>query len=202
MMTELLETLSRIEAGLERLGRKPLLRLMKPGLNLDEIRGQPVAAGLGRSVLFEELHSWRDGTLTTGVTLDDIQMFPGFYLLSLEEAIANYRAFTADSRWDRGWLPLFANGGGDFYVVDFEPRSMGEIRHFRIEESENPVEFRSLSNMMETLAAAFDRGVFYVDPDRYLEMDDLRFAALARELNPDIAWWIDSDPTAHSGDRA
>jgi hypothetical protein len=45
--------------------------------------------------------------------------------------------------------------------------------------------------MLRTLAAAFDRGVFYVDGKGYLEMDDRTFGALAGELNPTVKWWTE-----------
>jgi len=137
----------------------------------------------------DALYGWKDGTQTVGVKLDDIQIFPGFYLLSLEDAIANYRAFVADSRWSPGWLPLFANGGGDFYLVDLGGEPSGLVRHFRIDEPEHPVEFLSLPDMTSTLAAAFEQGVIFVDLNGYLEMHDLRFASLAAELNPGVPWW-------------
>ena len=63
------------------------------------------------------------------------------------------------------------------------------IRHFRIDEDEHPVEFSSLSDMAATLVTAFDENVFFLDPEGYLEMDDLRFASLAGQLNPTVAWW-------------
>lgn len=191
MMTDLPLAMSRIEIGLERLDRGALLTALRPGLGPDEVRRLLKAEGLPIEVPVEALYAWRDGTQTAGVTLDDIHLFPGFYLLSLEDAIANYRAFVADPRWGSGWLPLFANGGGDFYVVDLGGQPSGSIRHFRIEEREHPVEFRSLPDMTSTLAAAFERGLFFVDPDGYLEVDDLRFASLAAELNPGVAWWTD-----------
>jgi len=189
-MTDLTEALSLIETGLERLGRSALLRALRPGLRRDEVDRLLKAAGMPIGSAVEALYGWRDGTQTAGVTLDDIQMFPGFYLLSVEDAITNYRAFVVDPRWSPGWLPLFANGGGDFYLVDMgEPSEV--VRHFRIEEAEHPIEFRSLAGMVDTLAAAFDRGVFFVDGDGYLEMDDLRFASVAAELNPGVSWWTD-----------
>lgn len=138
------------------------------------------------------MYGWRNGTATAGVAaVDDIHLFPGFYLLSLEDALANYRAFAADPRWTVGWLPLFANGGGDFYIVDLSQPAAAPVRHFRIDESEHPIEFGSVQSLVATLAAAFERGIFFVDSSGYLEMDDLVFAGVAAELNPDIAWWRD-----------
>jgi len=89
--------------------------------------------------------------------------------------VANYRAFVPDARWKPSWMPLFANGGGDFYVADLTGSISGSVRHFRIEESEHPVEFLSIEDMLVTLAAAYERGVFFVDVHGYLEMDDPAF---------------------------
>jgi hypothetical protein len=43
--------------------------------------------------------------------------------------------------------------------------------------------------LLRTLAEAFEREVFFVDPNGYMEMDDLVFGDLAAELNPDVSWW-------------
>lgn len=59
-------------------------------------------------------------------------------MLSLSDAVANYRSFVADPRWAHGWLPIFANGGGDFYVIDLVGDHEGSIRHFRIEQRSVP----------------------------------------------------------------
>jgi len=64
------------------------------------------------------------------------------------------------------------------------------VRHFRIEDSEHPVEFLTIRDMLTTIAAGFERGVFFVDDHGYLEMDDLAFGSLAAELNPRVPWWV------------
>jgi hypothetical protein len=76
-----------------------------------------------------------------------------------------------------------------FYVVDLGPTGAGAVRHFWIDEAEHPVEYSSLGAMMATLAQGYERGIFSVDPDGYLEMDDLVFGGLTSELNPDVAYW-------------
>jgi len=98
-----------------------------------------------------------------------------------------------DRRWQVGWLPILANGGGDFYLVDLRPPVPGSIRHFRLEEQEHPVEFASLAAFFGTVAAAFERGVIYIDSNGYLEMNDMQFAELAGAMNPDVAWWRIAD---------
>ncbi len=169
-----------------------MLDRLRPGLKAHRVRPLLREIGLPMTESLEALYGWRDGTTTDGVrSLDEIHLFPGFYFLSLEDAIANYQALVADLRWRPGWLPLFANGGGDFYVTDLSNESPGAIRHFRIEESEHPVEFLSVRNMVSTLAAAFERGVFFVDANGSLEMDDAAFASVAAELNRGVPWWAD-----------
>lgn len=191
-MTDLLSTpLAAIKTALQRLGRQVLLRSLQAGLPAEVVRSSLSAVGLTSSPELELLYGWRNGTSTTGVTLDDIHFFPGFYFLSIEDAITNYRAFVTDARWTPGWIPLFANGGGDFYVLDRNSSAGSPVRHFRIDESEHPIEFGSLQSLLTTLAEAFERGVFFVDSSGYLQMDDLVFGGPAAELNPGVAWWRD-----------
>lgn len=183
--------LAAIGDALLRLGRRVLLQSLQPGLpgaRAHEAFGQ---VGLNPPPELVTLYGWRNGTSTERVSLDDIHLFPGFYLLSVDDAVANYQAFVTDSRWRTGWLPVLANGGGDFYVVDLSSSASSPVRHFRIDELEHPIEFSSLSSLLETLAEAFERGVFFVDPGGYLEMSDRAFGDLAAELNPDVDWWRD-----------
>ncbi|HML50006.1 MAG TPA: hypothetical protein PKD84_01165 [Propionicimonas sp.] len=98
MMTVMIEALSRTQIGLERLGRRAAVEALQPGLSSGETGGIFPAAGLRGDEQVEAVHFWHDGTRTAGLTLDDIQIFPGFHLLSLEDAMANYRAFVADPR--------------------------------------------------------------------------------------------------------
>jgi len=169
MTIDLSASLASIEVALQRLGRKTLLRSLQPGLSVEAVQSSLETVGLVSAPEIESLYVWRDGMSTAGgVTLNDIHLFPGFYLLSIEDAIANYRAFVTDSRWSPGWLPIFANGGGDFYVLDLGSLSERPVRHFRIEGSEHPIEFSSLGAMLATLAAAFERVIFFVDPNGFL----------------------------------
>lgn len=191
-MTDISLPLATIEEALRRLDRRVLLRALQDGVSAEAVRASLASLGLTSTPALEALYAWRNGTSTVGVAaVDDIHIFPGFYLLSLEDAVVNYITFVNDARWTAGWLPLFANGGGDFFVLDVSQAVQSPVRHFRIEESEHPVEFGSLEGLLATLSAAFDRGIFFVDPDGYLEMDDFVFGELAAELNPDVDWWRD-----------
>lgn len=184
--------LESIDKALQRLNRRVLLNSLQVGVPADVVRASLADVNLASTSALESLLDWKNGTSTAGVAaVDDIHMFPGFYLLSIEDAVASYRAFETDPRWAAAWLPLFANGGGDFYVIDLSVPEEAPVRHFRIDELEHPIEFASLEGLLGTLVAAFERGVIFVDPSGYLEMNDLAFGGLAAELNPTVEWWHD-----------
>jgi len=190
MTDNLSDSLAIIETALRNLGRDALMTSLRSGLSADAVRSKLDSAGLPTTLELETLYGWRNGAASdTAASLDDIHLFPGFYLLSLEDALTNYRAFVGDQRWASGWLPVLANGGGDFYVVDLGQAAAGAVRHFRIDEAEHPIEFSSLSAMTATVAQGFERGIFSVDPSGYLEMDDLVFGDLATAMNPDVTYW-------------
>jgi hypothetical protein len=181
--------LNLLERELNRFGRESVISRLRPGLDPDDVRERVEKAGLKSSPYFEALYAWRDGVDTTEATIGEIDLIPGCYLLSLDDALTNYRAFRGSSRWNRHWLPFLADGGGDFYVVEASSEAEGAVRHFRIDESEHPVEFSSVSSMIVVVLAAYRRGAYFLDENGYLEMHDELFADLARELDPGVPWW-------------
>lgn len=183
-------SLATIEAGLQKLGRAELLQRFRPGLPNDEVPQRLQAAGLEADGALADLYGWHDGTELAGVQKSgSVHLMPGFYFPPLEHSLTDHAAFVQDPRWHQSWLPLLADGGGDFYFVD--QAGGGQVRRYRFDESEYPVEYASVSDMVHTLAAAYERDVFFVDEQGYLEMDDDAFAEVAAELNPSVPWWTD-----------
>lgn len=190
--TALTQSLAAIDRSLTVLGRSVLISSWRPGQSAARVQDLLVDRGLTSLGELEEAFAWHDGIdFPPDIPADDFHVFPGFYMLSLDLAVASYDACVSDRRWKPGWLPLFANGGGDFYVVDLSEIQRGSVRHFRIEESEHPVEFATVSAFFATLAAAFQEEIFFVDPAGYLEMDDSTFGDLAARLNPGVSWWTE-----------
>ena len=189
-MNDVAAALTRIEAGIRRLELHTVLAALRDGVAPRVTHARLASLELASNPHLEALYAWRDGTRTgSGATLGEIWLIPGFYLLSLDDAIANYRAFAADPRWRFGWLPLFADGGGDFYVVELGREQSGAVRRFRIDEAEHPIEFATVGDFLGTLAAAFDEGVFLAFDEGGVDMNDELFARLARRLNPDVSRW-------------
>jgi cell wall assembly regulator SMI1 len=191
-VTRISTALVSLEQHLFAFGRTRLLSLLADGIGPDQVRAMLAELDLESREDVETLYSWHDGTLRSdSATIGQITVFPGFYLLSLADGCANYRAFAPDSRWREGWLPLFADGGGDFYVINLRPPSDGVIRHFRIDAAEHPVEFESLALMIHTLAEAYETKAFFLNSDGDLDIADDAFARLAAAINPGVAWWQD-----------
>lgn len=181
-----------IEAGIARLSR-PTASLLAHGITRALAAPLATSRGLEPPPDLLSVWEWRNGTSAqSGVALGDTWLIPGFYLTSVQEATRTYDALVPNQRWDPTWLPFFADGGGDFFVVECSRQaSKGSVRHFRAEESEHPVEYLTVERMFATIAEAFTRGVYFLDGDGYFEVDDAAYAALAAELNPEVGWWTD-----------
>src|SRR3954452_20046320 len=53
-----------------------------------------------------DLYSYCDGTATSEKdVLGRIQIFPGFYWMSLEDALSSYRGVSRSEKWNSAWLP-------------------------------------------------------------------------------------------------
>jgi len=185
--------LSTIESALRSLHRDRLLMTLAPGITPEQVEAELGRIGLPSLPELDCLYGWHNGTAPDdNLMLGDIWIFPIFYFLPLDEAVLTYQAMLQSERWREGWLPVFADGGGDFYVVDLSVDGRGRVVRFRNDFAETPMEFESLAAMMTTLAAAFQRGIFYVDPGlRSIQSKRPEFDRLAAEFNPGVPWWTD-----------
>ncbi|MFP4365423.1 MAG: SMI1/KNR4 family protein [Spirochaetia bacterium] len=126
-----------------------------------------------------------------GQILDDIQFFPGFYLLSIGEAVEIYTSISSDPRWSNSWFPIFANGGGDFYcaVCDNINKKNAPILGYILGEEEQIVEYLNLDAMLKTIAECFELRAYYVDEQGFLEINDDLEKEIAKKNNPGIDRW-------------
>jgi hypothetical protein len=187
-MSAMIDQLDRIRDRLSSMGRDQTVARLLPPLAPDEIIRRFDVAGLPAPASLVELYSWRNGThVQPGTNLDDVHFFPGFWFLSLDDALQNYAAFRSDNRWDPRWLPVFANGGGDFYAAVLEEPT--PVVGFVLNEADHPIEYESLEAMIATLDEAFRDGAHFVDDRGFLEVDDQRYAEIARRHNPGVGIW-------------
>ena len=190
-MSEMRTNLEEIYAALTSLNR-PVVELFNEGISPERIEELLAVVGFGNNEEVVSLYQWRNGTrVMPGVILDDVHFFPGFYLLSIDDAIESYRMLRKADDWDSSWFPFMGNGGGDFYAAILKSGETGSamvVGYIR-GESAHPVEYVSIAAMMASIKDGYLLGAFYVR-DGYLEMDDGAYAEIARRHNPGVGVWM------------
>lgn len=185
------DILDRIVVQLQRRSR-PVAGLLLPGLTRPEIDHLTAPLPFLLPEELKTVYEWRNGTQAdAGDILGDLHFFPGFYLLSLNEAIECFNERRYAPQWRIGWFPIFADGAGDFYLVRCldKPVESAEVIGFIHGEPEQSVEYESIRAMMETIAECYETSAFFVDHDGYLEMDDDQHCLIAQKYNPGVKEW-------------
>jgi cell wall assembly regulator SMI1 len=189
MLASTYECVQGIEARLRELHRSVIDKLL-PGVSQDSISLLLKSCGLDAPDGLVALYAIHDGTgVEEGEPLDDIHFFPGFYWLSLADAVEIYRSISPDVLWDDSWFPVFSNGGGDFYAVicDENSPNFGSVVGFLLGSEVQSIEFQSVLTMLRTSAECYERGVYFLDGE-YLESRDAEAAQVAKLMNPDITY--------------
>ncbi len=185
--------MDRVEKHLRHLGRKSP-DLLQPPVSDADLQRWSAEFPFAFTEELRAVYSWRDGTRAdAGDLLENLHFFPGFVLLSLEDARRHYMERKDGAQWQENWFPLFADEAGDYYVVPCEAARVEStaVIGFVHGEPEQIAEYQSVAAMMATLDAAFAAGVFFVDGDDSLEIDDDRYKRVARRFNPGISEWQD-----------
>lgn len=190
-MSDMINNLDRIVAHLRRLGRGAPDRLQQ-GLSQQELASWESQLPFALTGELVALYQWRDGTKAEeGDLLEDLYFFPGFYFLSMEEAVQTFKEMEEAPQWSEGWFPVFADGGGNFYIVPCTAKKVdeSEVIGFLHGEPDQIAEYESVSSMIETLEACFTEGAFFVDVDDTMEIDDDKHREIANRINPGIPEW-------------
>ncbi|MBN6077123.1 SMI1/KNR4 family protein [Aggregatibacter actinomycetemcomitans] len=190
MSKKIIQLLNDIEISLNNLNHSCLSYLNR-GISFPEIQEQFSKISLRPNEELITLFSWRNGTkVTDNINLGDLAFFPGFYLMSLQESISTYIELRDTFSWKKSWFPIFANGGGDFYVVDLGVEAQGKIIGFYVYEEDHAIEYNSLESMLKTLKECYEEGIIFRDNQGYLDMDYYQYAAVAHRINPNLQIWI------------
>jgi hypothetical protein len=186
----LLDTLTQLDL--------PLAGGLAPGVARAEID----APFRGRSLrLADEVFDyfgWRNGLRTSRDS--EHELFPGFAMLSFQEALADYRMLLASaarvaeragvpaaSLWSARWFPLFRGAGGDYHVTLTAADGAATAPIYMVvrEDPESAyLAYDSLTSLIQTVTACFRAGAFQI-VDGLLEEDRLRAAAIVRAHNPE-----------------
>jgi hypothetical protein len=184
-MSKIHETLDRILDHLQQL-KRPVVSRLQQGLSRKQIikNASNVKLRLPDSAI--DLLGWRNGTdLSAGKTLGELSFFPGYYLMSVEEAVSDYASLSRNTLWDKSWFPLFCSGGGDFYAIvcNQDHATDGAIVDYFRDDFDHEIEYVSLTAMLATIEACYQSGAFYTDTDGYLSVNDAQRRSIAAIMN-------------------
>lgn len=160
----------------------------RAGVRADEVENVLLGLGLVGPNALLAVYAHCDGTTTyEGDILGRIQFFPGFHWMSLEDVVKAYEALSKGKEWKRAWLPIFANGGGDYYAVVCDGASpfFGEVVGFVRGEPDQIAEFRSIFDMLAVIERSFTDQAFFLSTNG-LEADHVRMRSIARQVQPEF----------------
>jgi cell wall assembly regulator SMI1 len=195
-MYEMMELLDELLSWMKKLNR-PVIGFLQEGISKEMITSQiaPLSFIFPQDLL--SLYMWRNGTRTPeGVTTDEVCFFPGYYFLSLDDAITNYKLLMNlkddpriidDLKWKDAWFPIFTDAAGDYYAVDLGTNPVQESRVISCFSFAPPLgrlEYASLKHMMLTLLECYKTGVIFVDSKGFLDMDYDAIKSIATEYWP------------------
>lgn len=187
---DLLADLARIEAALGRLQRQELIGRLRAGVAESKLRATLEPLGLAPNPELVALYGWHDGTeAPDGEPDEDIQIYPGYFMLSSADAAAEIAATAEAPELDKRWFPILSDGDGSSFSVQLGASPHGPIIGVMPGIGQYQILFGSITALFHTIAEAYDRGVYFIDRHGFLEMDDRAFRALVRESNPDIEFW-------------
>jgi cell wall assembly regulator SMI1 len=176
----------------------PLTKWLATGLSRAEIGARVDSLPLRLADEIYDYFAWRNGLRPTRDA--DYELFPGFTVLSLEEALADYHLLIAtanqvaqhagvqaSSLWNERWFPLFRDAGGDYHVAltDTHPAPTAPIYAVVREDPDSAyLAYDNLTSLIQTVAGCFQAGAFKAVGE-IVEEDRPRAAAIVRAHNPE-----------------
>lgn len=168
----IVERLEEVTRRLSDLGR-PIADQLLPGASAPEL---DAAGALPMEV--RDWFGWRNGVAELpGQTQGDVSLIPGYWPVSLAEAINMKGPYEGDPVLGNSWIPLLASGGGDIYAAVWAGDSVPTVAGVLLGEP-TEIEFPDIETMLELFLACFDQGAYFVgeggflvaNPDRYEEI--------------------------------
>ncbi|MBD2057237.1 HEAT repeat domain-containing protein [Oculatella sp. FACHB-28] len=153
---------------------------LQPGLTREQIETQLQTLSFHLPEEVYQLYQWRNGREDRYNPTPQVEFMPGYQMLSLEEAIAEYATIRQllledeEVKENETYLfPLFAEGG-NYYVIqgDVEPKATSPVFDFFVQVGLE-LKFNSLTGMMLAIAECFETGAYSIDDYSYLNWDDL-----------------------------
>lgn len=134
------------------------------GINLDRYVDLFIENKLDIPSEISKVYAICNGTFTEeGDKIGELQFLPGYFWMNIFESFLTYKNLIKETHWKKSWLPLFGNGGGDFYAIicDSKSNDFGSIVGYLRGETDHLVEFENLIKFIQTIEKSYADGAFY-----------------------------------------
>ncbi|GGB19877.1 SMI1/KNR4 family protein [Puia dinghuensis] len=176
--------------------KSPVLAYLQPGISKSDVDNSLKLADIDVSLPKEvySLYEWKNGINdedSESTPIGELRLFKLGVFVSLNLAIDDYLGLAIrKSYWSKGLFPLFGSGGGDYYLIDTQKRSVtrGMIMYY---SPSNPYFqgtasiFDSLDSCLSSIIECYRVKAYYFNPDSpYLEIEGKLEMAIWRKHNP------------------
>lgn len=148
-----------------------------------------------------DFYCWRNGVSDFDMqnkNISELELFPFGIMLSLESAINIYLLYTTKLKaWSKSLFPIFANGGGDFLLLDIDNNSkqFSQIHIYCpsiLLSTQTETIYDSIETLFKTVIACYYKGVYKMDNDDIsIDVDYYQEKELSKSLNPNSDYWME-----------
>ena len=181
--------------------KSPVLAYLQPGISKRDVDNSLKSADIDISFPKEvySLYEWKNGIGDEDAqsrTLGELSLFTLGIFVSLNLAIVDYLEQSIHrSYWSKGLFPIFGSGGGDYYLIDTNKRSVtyGMIMYY---SPYNPYFqgtlsiFDSLDPCLTCVIECYREKAYYFDHDKpYLQTNAILEMSIKRKHNPKAEYY-------------
>jgi hypothetical protein len=151
------------------------------------------------------LYEWHNGNTISSFTT--LPLAGNMYFLPIEDAIEAwynlqevvsktkelYLELGLDQIWKETYFPIFANCGGDYYVIecDYNVSTFGQIFYFSLKDYADSgiLVYESLQTMFEALYECYVKLVFKIEDSQVKDINFDELAKISNYYNSQSNYW-------------
>jgi hypothetical protein len=146
---------------------------------------------------FYDLYKWKNGVKIIGEPIRKFWLFRLGIFFSLEYAVELYKGRAGeDEYWKHKMFPIFGSWGGEFYLMDLDPKSNthGQIYFFDLVSTDFDAVitiYDSLPILIQTIIESYKRNAYsiHLNPDYKFVINWNLEQEISKELNPKSDFW-------------
>ncbi len=141
---------------------------------------------------FKSLYNWKNGNDVNDIAVMRCQIFNFGSMISLNSI--SFFMNTSELYWDPFFIPLVANGDGDYLLYNNENESdHGKLHLFSpsLLFIEEPITYYdSISSLLETTIEAYKQSaLIYDSKEDWLDIDIDKYYEIAKQINIKSKYW-------------